>query len=173
VRSVTRIIEVRNRKWPDSPHWEFDAVWLGADAVGQWVGLPAGTWMSRPGAGMHATAPHVVLLPHDAWWVATFYDDDPDRPYDTYVDITTPVSWTDDEVRCVDLDLDVVRDREGRVWVDDEDEFAEHQVSLNYPLEVIDGALASCAQVLELVSADAAPFSRAHALGWISRLRAR
>jgi len=169
---VTRTVAVRNRKWPDSPHWEFDAVWLGADAVGHWLGLRRGTWMSRPGMGMHATAPHVVLFPHDAWWVATFYDDDPERPFDTYVDITTPATWAGDEVRCVDLDLDVIRDRDGRVWVDDEDEFAEHQVSLCYPAEIVDGARTSCADVLDLLTADAAPFTRATAFGWIARLRA-
>jgi len=112
-----------------------------------------------------------VLFPHDAWWVATFYDDDPERPFDTYVDITTPAVWSGDEVRCVDLDLDVVRDSDDRVWVDDEDEFAEHQVSLGYPAEIVEGALASCAQVLELVTADAAPFARSSALGWIAKLR--
>ncbi|WP_180935649.1 DUF402 domain-containing protein [Nocardioides ungokensis] len=36
-------------------------------------------------------------------------------------------------LRAVDLDLDVVRGRTGRVWIDDEDEFAEHRVRFGYP----------------------------------------
>jgi uncharacterized protein len=160
------------RKWPDSPHWEFDGVWLGADAQGQWIGVPVGTWLSRPGAGFHATADHVTLFPHEAWWSAVFYDDDPARPVDTYVDIATPPSWDGDTVRCIDLDLDVVRGTTGRVWVDDEDEFAEHQVALAYPLAVVESALASCAEVLRLVGADEPPFAWSTAAGWIARLRA-
>ena len=44
----------------------------------------------------------------------------------------------------VDLDLDVVVTREGHLYVDDEDEFAEHQVALGYPPEVIDLARRAC-----------------------------
>ncbi len=36
-------------KWGDRPHWEMDAVYLGADAAGDWIGFPVGTRMSRPG----------------------------------------------------------------------------------------------------------------------------
>lgn len=159
------------RKWPDRPHWEYDAVWLGTDAAGQWLGVPSGTWLSRPGAGFHASADHVVLVPHDAWWVATFYDDDPARPVDTYVDMATPSTWDGDTVRCIDLDLDVIRGVHGRVWVDDEDEFAAHRVEYAYPREVVAAAVASCEQVQRLVEADEPPFHRGTAAGWIDVLR--
>ena len=43
-----------------------------------------------------------------------------------YVDITTVPVWARRRtVTAVDLDLDVVRGWTGRVWVDDEDEFAD------------------------------------------------
>lgn len=169
--SRARVIHCETRKWPDGPHWEYDAVWLGTDAVGQWIGVAKDTWLSRPGAGFHATAPHVVLVPHDAWWIATFYDDDPERPVDTYVDISTPAAWEGDRVWCVDLDLDVIRGITGRVWIDDEDEFIEHQTTLGYPEEIVAAASASCAEVLRLVQGDEPPFDRATAAAWISRLR--
>ena len=55
--------------------------------------------------------------------------------------MATPAVWHgEDLVRAVDLDLDVIRGTTGRVWVDDEDEFAEHRVSLGYPDEVIEQA---------------------------------
>ena len=67
--------------------------------------------------------------PHDAWWLGTFYGDDARRPFDTYVDVATPAVWHgEDLVRAVDLDLDVIRGTTGRIWVDDEDEFADHRV---------------------------------------------
>lgn len=167
-----RTVRVLTRKWPDLPHWEFDAVRLGADAHGHWVGVPAGTWLSRPERGFHAWCDHVVLVPHDAWWVATMYGDDADRPVDVYVDIATPSEWSEHDatVRTVDLDLDVIRDPDGRVWVDDEDEFAEHQRSLGYPTDVVAAAEASCAEVLEAVTDLSGPFAGVH-LDWIARLR--
>lgn len=166
---MTRSVHVRTRKWPDEPHWEFEGVLLGADAHGRWVGVPAGTLLSRPGRSMPAAAPHVVLVPDDAWWVATLYGDDPARPFDLYVDVTTPAIWSEDEVRAVDLDLDVVRDTRGTVWVDDEDEFAEHQVSLGYPAGVVAAARASADALLAAVRSAAPPFDGSHR-EWIERL---
>lgn len=168
-----RIVRVLTRKWPDLPHWEFDAVRLGADAHGHWVGVPSGTWLERPGAGFHAWCDHVVLLPHDAWWVATIYStEDDDRPVDVYVDISTPCEWADDEssVRAVDLDLDVIKGPTGRVWVDDEDEFAEHRVSLGYPDDVIEAAVRSCEEVLQAVTEGAAPYDGS-ARVWLDKLK--
>lgn len=169
-----RTVRVLTRKWPDAPHWEFDALRLGVDAHGHWVGVPKGTWLSKPDKGFTATADHVVLIPHDDWWVATLYGHDDERPMDVYVDMTTPCSWSTDgtSVTCVDLDLDVIRSVDGDVWVDDEDEFAEHQVALGYPPEVITAAEASCAAVLAAVRARAGAFDGVH-LDWLGRLRAK
>lgn len=169
-----RTVRVLTRKWPDAPHWEFDAVRLGVDAHGHWVGVPKGTWLSKPGKGFTAAADHVVLLPHDDWWVATLYGVDPERPMNTYVDMTTPCVWSEDgsTVTCVDLDLDVVQDVDGETWVDDEDEFAEHQVRYGYPPEVVAGAEASCRAVFAAVTAGTSPFDGI-ALEWLARLRAK
>jgi len=168
-----RTVRVLTRKWRDDPHWEFDAVRLGVDALGHWVGVPRGTWLSKPDKGFTAWADHVVLLPHDAWWVATIYGDDLDRPVDFYVDMTTPCAWSADEseVRCVDLDLDVIRETDGRVWLDDEDEFAAHQVAFGYPAEVIAAAESSAEEILAAVTAQVAPFDGS-AGRWIEKLRA-
>ena len=159
-----------SRKWPDSPHWQFDALRLGADGHGHWIGIPKGTWLERPGAGFHATADHVTLVPYDAWWVATFYGTDRERPVDVYVDIATPADWHEDDlVRCVDLDLDVVLGTGGRVWVDDEDEFAHHRVALGYPAEVSANALASCEEVFAALRDRRAPYDGT-AARWIEAL---
>ncbi|HWU31399.1 MAG TPA: DUF402 domain-containing protein [Marmoricola sp.] len=113
----------------------------------------------------------MVLVPHDDWWLATFYDDDPRRPVDTYIDITTPAEWTDDAVTCVDLDLDVVRRIDGSVFIDDEDEFDAHQYELDYPRDVVAAARGSADGVLRVVEADEIPFNRAVAARWIAKLR--
>jgi hypothetical protein len=90
---------------------------------------------------------------------------------DFYVDMTTPCVWSEDgtEVRCVDLDLDVIRETDGRVWIDDEDEFAEHQVALGYPADVIAGARRSCDEVFAAMSAGQPPFDGV-ALRWLEKL---
>ena len=44
--------------------------------------------------------------------------------------------------------------------VDDEDEFAEHQVSFGYPPEVVSLAEESCSWVLATVRSGSAPFDR-------------
>ena len=166
-------VRVLTRKWPDLPHWEYDAVRLGVDALGHWVGVPEGTWLAKPGAGFHAWCDHVVLFPHDAWWIATIYGDDPGRPVDVYVDISTPATWAEDGswVKAVDLDLDVVKGPTGRIWVDDEDEFAAHRVSLDYPADVVDAAVRSCEDVLRAVTEGATPYDGS-ARPWLARLSA-
>lgn len=169
---MTRTVRFQSLKWPDRPHWEYDARWLGADAHGQWLGLETGTWLSRPGAGFHAHCEQVVVMPHDAWWCATFYGPDARRPVDIYVDIATPAEWSGDEVRCVDLDLDIIQGVSGRVWVDDEDEFAAHRVQYAYPDEVIQSALAARDEVLHLVEKRHPPFDGDTSLGWLARLLA-
>jgi len=170
--SEHRTVRVLTRKWPDAPHWEFDAIPLGADAHGHWVGVPRGTWLSKPDKGFTAAADHVVLLPHDDWWVATLYGRDPERPMDVYVDMTTPCVWADDRstVTCVDLDLDVIQGTDGRIWLDDEDEFADHQVRYGYPADVVAGAERSAVEVLAAVTAGSGAFDgTAH--DWLARLR--
>jgi hypothetical protein len=166
-----RHVRVECRKWPDSPHWEFDGYRLGADAHGTWIGITRGTLLASPSRAFHAAADHVTLVPHDAWWLGTFYGTDARRPFDTYVDIATPAVWHgEDLVRAVDLDLDVIRGTTGRIWVDDEDEFAAHRVTLDYPQDVVSGALASSRRVLDDVTRGVAPFDGTYAR-WLARLQ--
>jgi uncharacterized protein len=153
-------------KWGGRPHWEYDAVVLGEDHHGTWLGFAAGTPYSRPGHSFVAERPHVGVVPTDgAWHLATFYRGEGprwptlgDSGVQVYVDMTTPAEWDGLTLRAVDLDLDVVRGFNGQVIVDDEDEFAEHQVAYGYPEHVVEGARASCAAVLAAVRGGHAPY---------------
>jgi protein associated with RNAse G/E len=86
-----------------------------------------------------------------------------------YVDITTPPAWDGAVLRAVDLDLDVVRGTTGRVWVDDEDEFADHRVRFHYPDDVVAAAMASCDLVHAAVASRAAPYDGT-AARWLARV---
>ena len=165
-------------KWGDRPHWEYDARVLGDDEHGTWVGAPAGTRVARPGAVFDSPNHFVSLVPPDRAFVATFYGEYPRPPGDPavelYVDITTVPTWHSDDagattVRMVDLDLDVLRGRSGRVWVDDEDEFADHRVRYGYPTDLVRLAAASCDQVREDVMAGRGPFAGHVGRRWLSR----
>jgi protein associated with RNAse G/E len=86
-----------------------------------------------------------------------------------YVDVATPAAWSDGEVSAVDLDLDVVLPHGGPPYVDDEDEFADHQVRYGYPPDLVTAARAACTAVLAAVTAARAPFDAATAQRWLER----
>jgi hypothetical protein len=162
-------------KWGDRPHWEFDAVLLGSDAHGDWIGIPRGTFMSRPGAEYVAPVDQVGLVPapgpdEQRGWLATFHA--VGGPVQVYVDMTTPPVWDGPVLRAVDLDLDVVRGRTGRVWIDDEDEFAEHRVRFGYPEDVSRLAMTSCDRVRAAVAGRHAPYDGSSAV-WLELLASR
>jgi uncharacterized protein len=162
-------VRVLARKWPDRPHWEFDALRLGEDAHGTWIGSPAGTPFSRPGAAFVSDQDLVTLVPREAPFMATFYAPGGVSHCDVYVDITTPAVWRDGTVTAVDLDLDVVRGWTGRVWVDDEDEFADHRVRFAYPSDVVRMAARSCEAVHAAVVQGRAPYDGT-ARAWLRTL---
>ena len=175
-------VRVVMSKWGDRPHWEFDAVFLGSDEHGDWCGIPAGTHMSRPGAEYVAPVTQVGLSPAQdsdtgRWWLATFHDAgghySPSLAtvVQTYVDMTTPPVWDGSVLRAVDLYLDVIRGTTGRVWVDDEDEFAQHRVRFGYPEDVVTQAMASCDRVRAAMLALRAPYDGETHLSWLALAR--
>ena len=159
------------RKWPDQPHWEYDAVRLGEDEHGVWVGAQPGTPMSRPGASFVTDQAQVSVVPRDAPFVATFYAPGGMSHCDVYVDITTVPTWSEGLVRAHDLDLDVVRGWTGRVWVDDEDEFADHRVRYHYPADLVRLAVTSCDAVHDSLVNRRPPYDGT-AGGWLAALDA-
>jgi len=177
-------IRVEVTKWGERPHWRFAGVWLGSDEYGDWLGFPAGTHNTRPGFAFDSEVDTVTLVPCADYWIATFHA--PGNWCDLYVDVGTPASWDGDVLRTVDLDLDVIRMAPqppvdslpapqnlragcGEVFVDDEDEFAEHQLAYGYPAEVITAARLAADAVLAAVLAGAAPYDGTH-LPWLERL---
>lgn len=156
---MTKVVRVIYTKHDGSLHWHLDMDWLGEDEYGIWTGTPRPTTMRK------GTEPLVVLdyaslilFPRQAWWTAAFNDEP--APVEIYCDITTPARWTGgSEVTMVDLDLDVLRRRDGAVHVVDQDEFADHQASYGYPADVIAQAERSAAWLNEALSGDAEPFA--------------
>lgn len=168
-------VRVEMTKWGDRAHWEFDAYFLGSDEHGDWCGVPAGTSMSRPGARYLAPTDQVCLVPADdspagTWFLATFHGRG--GPVQVYVDLTTPADWDGAVVRAIDLDLDVVRGVTGRVWVDDEDEFAAHRRAYGYPDDLVACASTTCDDVHARVVRREPPFDGLAPGVWLRALGA-
>lgn len=159
-------------KWGARPHWEYDAVYLGGDEHGEWLGCPVGTHFARPGMEFTADFDSVVLVPADAAaHVAAF--NAPPRPTRIYVDMTTPAVWHGASVHCIDLDLDVIARTDGEIFLDDEDEFIEHQTAFGYPPEIVTMTEQSATSVLKAVQEGVAPFDGATAERWLAELARR
>jgi hypothetical protein len=158
-------------KWGGRPHWEYDATFLGADEHGQWLGCPIGTFYARPGMAFLSDFAGVVLVPAGGVaHLAAFNDEHAGAA--TYVDMTTPPTWAGSVLQAVDLDLDVVKLHDGTVYLDDEDEFAEHQVTFGYPADVVAMAERSAAEVLSAVQQGTAPYDGT-ADAWLAGLTRR
>lgn len=155
---VGDLVAVRFTKWGERPHWELDLRYLGADEHGHWLGAPRGFRMHRPGMALDSRIDVAMLIPPDRAWMATFNGPGHDT-CDIYVDVTTVPDWAGATVRAVDLDLDVYRGLDGSVLVDDEDEFAEHQVRYGYPPDVVALAERSRAELTAAIRAGEEPWA--------------
>jgi uncharacterized protein len=168
------VVRMMFTKWGGHQHWTMDLLRLGEDGHGVWLGGPTGLRMSKPGTEVIFDFPSVLLIPRGQPWTAAF-NADVDKQVrahcEVYIDIAAPAVWNTDgtEVTVIDLDLDVVRLWDGTVYVDDEDEFVEHQVRYNYPAEITELARRSCDDRRAALEAGAEPYASAYR-AWLARV---
>jgi uncharacterized protein len=159
-------------KYDGSLHWHQTMLYLGEDEHGIWLGARPGATAQRGAEPpIRFEGASVQLVPVGGlWWTAVF--NDPPSGAEVYCDISTPAQWRGPgEVTMIDLDLDVVRVRgDHRVFIDDEDEFAEHQVRYGYPPEVVSQAEETAAWLLAAVTAGAEPFGSV-SQAWLEKVR--
>jgi uncharacterized protein len=167
--SVARMgMEIRFTKWGGRRHWRFSVEPLGTDQYGRWFGARAGILLQR-GFEDPIVQPHdfIVLVPAKGCWIAT-WNDPGQTDISIYVDVTTEPSIHADVVSAVDLDLDVVRLRDGTVRVLDEDEFADHQTRYKYPADVVEQARATSDDLVARLTAGTEPFAAVGA-AWLEK----
>ena len=163
-------LQFRWRKWDGSVHWVHECVYLGSDEWGDWFGQLAGWRSHRPGRDFLAEAPNVTLLPPGGDHVVTL-NQAPPASYWVYIDLSWDARWEGEEPTGIDMDLDVVRALDERgVFIDDRDEWDEHRVAYGYPREVVERLEALAVDLERRVSAREAPFDRATADKWLTRL---
>ncbi|MBO0828499.1 MAG: DUF402 domain-containing protein [Streptosporangiales bacterium] len=156
--SLGEPVRVVYRKYDQALHWNLTMYRLGEDEHGVWLGAPA----DSTGRRGHEEPivwpePFVTLFPRDAWYTALLNAEPNEVAW--YCDVTTRPTWRDGLVTMVDLDLDVVRRRDGVTYVDDEDEFAEHRVRYAYPADVVATAERTCRDLYAAVAAGDEPFA--------------
>jgi hypothetical protein len=148
-------VELRYTKWGGKKHWNFRTEPLGSDRYGWWYGCPAGIPMRR---GLEEPIvvdyDFIVLAPAAGGWVGS-WNGPANREIEVYIE-------------AVDLDLDVVRLRDGSVRLLDEDEFEEHQILYGYPADVIAQARATANGLMEMVAARREPFGEVGD-SWLAR----
>lgn len=157
-------------KYPDVPHWRHeDLLVLGKDEHGTWLGCEPGSEQQKGLGPITITRhPWVFCSVPDAWWSLVFNSE---RPLTHFLDIITPPKINGDRIEMVDLDLDVVRTAGGEVYIDDEDEFIEHQKLYGYPPWMIDKARTTTAELVIALEKEAEPFMGA-CQAWFDRFTA-
>jgi uncharacterized protein len=108
----------------------------------------------------------VVLAPAKGWWVAAWQGEPSTSTL--YVHVTTPPDYVNGRLTCFDLDLDVLRRRDGSITLVDQDEFGDNRVRFGYPPEVVKEATTTAAWLQKAVAERRAPFDRTGEV-WLSR----
>lgn len=157
------LVVSRNRKWDGQAHWVVPGRYLGEDRHGWWIFQGTNEFCSRPGAAFYTRSDAVLLVPREGDWVATFYDDAHPGGVRIYIDLAVGHEWNPirpavSEFHVIDMDLDVVSMAGRGVFIDDEDEFAEHRVAMNYPAGLVDSLEATAGRLYQAVKAQQAPF---------------
>ena len=158
-----QLVVARNRKWNGKAHWVVPGRYLGEDRHGWWIFQGTNEFCSRPGAAFYTQSDAVLLVPRSGDWVATFYDDAHPSGVRVYVDLAVAHEWTDirpavTEFHVIDMDLDVIRMAGRGVFIDDQDEFADHRIAMNYPDRLVDDIQAAAEELYQAVKAQHAPF---------------
>ncbi len=158
-----QLVVARNRKWNGKAHWVVPGRYLGEDRHGWWIFQGTNEFCSRPGAAFYTQSDAVLLVPRSGDWVATFYDSAHPNGVRVYVDLAVAHEWTEirpavTEFHVIDMDLDVIRMAGRGVFIDDQDEFAEHSIAMNYPHRLVDDIQAAADELYQAVKAQHAPF---------------
>ena len=147
-------------RWP--------AYMISSDRYGLWLYSPKGT-ICRGQSGTQVLEnevgrgnreeglPVLHLIPKEAWWIAAWCS------LHLHFDICTPPTLIGGEWNYIDLELDPLVFPDGRVVIQDEDEFAAACETGLIPREEATGARTALEDVMRCLRSHTEPFGR---VGW-------
>lgn len=152
-------VTVHYHKYSGALHWHYRAQRLGEDRYGVWLGVPAGAVLRRGSeAPVTMERGFVQSIAPGRWWTL-LYNHEGHR-VTHYIDVIRPPQWHGgDLVTMVDLDLDVVRRRDGNIELEDEDEFDHHRRLFGYPDWMAAKARGTAAALMLALEANREPFA--------------
>lgn len=154
-----RTIPLRSTKYDGSLHYQYSTRLVREDPDLLLVYVGPGTPIKSYRGAMYATHHSLQFYWSDRQYNlhVSWYADW--RPRLHYINVATPATWADGTIHFIDLDLDVIwRAQTDEVILDDEDEFALHQVRFGYPPALIEECLRSSATVIDLIARRVYPF---------------
>ena len=154
-----RRIHVLSTKYDGSPHWEFDSWFVreeGPLLITQEFAGDEYQTSNGPRAYPYHTRNHFWS---DRWYNVMRCDLALGSGLDHwYCNVTTPAQFDGQNLRYVDLDLDVRVPPKGEPEVLDEEEFLENSQRMGYPPEVIEQARRAIDELLALARTGEFPF---------------
>jgi uncharacterized protein len=158
------LIDFRTVEWDRADRWRWAMRYLGADDDGIWLGAPAASLRIRPNGVVERIERSVVrLLPSVGLWCAMWNHLE---DLDVYVDVCARPEWDGGSCRVRDLQLDVVRYRDGTVRTLDEDEFEAARQRWRYSPRLVRQALEATRR-LDTALREATPPFNASPLRWL------
>jgi uncharacterized protein len=161
--TTCRAVKLQFLKLNQTEHWSFYVAPMGCDEFGTWFKADRGWMISRPGQRVVVDNPSVWLLPAQGNYLARFNGalGDGSLPRsDVYVDICTGREQRENELRLIDLDLDVVRSQDGQVQLVDQEEFLEHIGTYGYSMDLVRTAILSSDSIVNALALRREPFDR-------------
>ena len=150
---------VHSTKYDGSLHYRYATTLVREDANLLMLYMAPGTSVESYRGGGIAEQHHLQLYWSDRPYNlhVSWYADWRSRMH--YVNIATPAVWSADRLSFIDLDLDVIwRSGTDEVILDDEDEFALHQVRYGYPSDLIERSRRASDEVRQLIAQRSYPF---------------
>lgn len=139
--------------WDGTPRRRLPLQPLGADGFGTWY-RP----LSRRTSITGCSADSLVLVSAGGDWIAGW---SVDGSVDAHGTVTTAMAVTSHGISAVELDLGVVRFRDGRTTIVDHDRFDQLRVQMGYPPELIEHALATTRRLYDALRRRTGPFAAA------------
>jgi hypothetical protein len=159
-------VSVRSLRYDGTPRHRLDANLLSAEAGVLRIRIDAGTPCETPGGVIREVATATQLLFADRWYNINHFHSVV-APYRNlwYVNLAMPATFDGNEIRWIDLDLDVMCDVEHGVLMKDEAPYAARVASGYYPKEIAENVEQARAEIISLARRAAFPFDRERQIG--------